>query len=51
METTLRTKNEIGVGYVFAMPELPKNAAFVYKTPGMIVTKDFPYKVRGVKMP
>ena len=51
METTLRTKNEIGVGYVFAMPELPKNVAFVYKTPGMVVTKDFPYKVQGVKMP
>ncbi len=51
METTLRTKNEIGVGYVFALPELPKNLAFVYKTPGMVVTKDFPYKVRGVKMP
>ena len=50
-ETFLRTKNEIGVGYVFAMPELPKNSAFVYKTPGMIVTKDFPYTVRGVKMP
>ena len=47
METTLRTKNEIGVGYVFALPELPKNAAFVYKTPGMVVTKDFPYTCGG----
>jgi hypothetical protein len=51
METTLRTKNEIGVGYVFALPELPKNLVFVYKTAGMVVTKDFPYEVRGVKMP
>ena len=51
METTLRNKDEIGVGYVFAMPELPKNSVFVYKTPGMVVTKDFPYEVRGVKMP
>ena len=51
METTLRTKNEIGVGYVFALPDLPKNLAFVYKTPGMVVTKDFPYTVRGIKMP
>ncbi len=51
METTLRTKNEIGVGYVFAMPDLPKNVRFVYKTPGMVVTKDFSYTVRGVKMP
>jgi hypothetical protein len=51
MKTTLRTKNEIVVGYVFAMPDLPKNLAFVYKTPAMIVTKDFRYEVRGIKMP
>ncbi len=51
METTKRTKNEIGVGYVFAMPDLPKNLTFVYKTPGMVLAKDFPYEVRGVKMP
>jgi hypothetical protein len=50
-ETTLRTKNEIGVGYVFDLPDSPKDMAFVYKTPGMIVTKVFPYKVQGVKMP
>ena len=34
METTLRTKNEIGVGYVFAMPELPKNAGLRLQDPG-----------------
>ena len=51
METTVRNKNEIGFGYVFAMPELPKKLVFVYKTAGMVVTKDFKYKVRGVKMP
>ena len=51
METTLRTKNEIGMGYVFAMPELPKDAVFVYKTPGLVVTKEFPYELRGIKMP
>jgi hypothetical protein len=51
METTLRTKNEIGVGYVFAMADFPKDLAFVYKTPGMILTKDFPFEVRGIKMP
>jgi hypothetical protein len=50
-ETTLRTKNEIGVGYVFALPDFPKNLTFVYKTAGMIVTKDFPYALRDIKMP
>jgi len=51
MEPLLRTKTEIGVGYVFAMPELPKKAAFVYKTPGMVLTKEIPYKLREVKLP
>jgi len=50
-EQTLRTKKVVGVGYVFAMTEFPKNVAFVYKTPGMVVTKDFAYKLRDVKMP
>ena len=51
METTERSKNGVGFGYVFAMPDLPKDLTFVYKTPGMIVTKDFAYKVQGIKMP
>jgi hypothetical protein len=51
METTLRNKNQIGVGYVFALTDSPKNLTFVYKTPGMVVTKDFPYEVRGVALP
>jgi hypothetical protein len=50
-ETTHREKNLIGIGYVFAVADFPQNAEFVYKTPGMIVTKDFPYTVRGIKMP
>jgi len=50
-ESTRRTKNEIGVGYVFALPDFPKNLAFVYETPGMVVTKDFKYEVRGVRIP
>ena len=53
METTLRTKDEIGVGYVFALPEgqSPEKMAFVYKSPGMVFTKDFKYEVKGIKLP
>jgi hypothetical protein len=51
METTSRTEKEIGMGYVFGMADLPKNASFVYKTPGVVVTNEYPYEVRGVKMP
>ena len=51
METTVRTKNEIGFGYVFAMPELPKKLVFVYKTRGNGRDQGFSVQVRGVKMP
>jgi hypothetical protein len=49
--TTLRTKNEIGFGCTFALRDFPKNCSFVYKAPGMIVTKDFPYELREIKLP
>ena len=42
METTERDKSGIGLKYQFAMKELPAQGTFVYKTPSMIVTKDFP---------
>ena len=51
METTERTKNEIGVGYVFALDKPPEKLAFVYKTPGTVVTKKFPYELKGIKLP
>jgi hypothetical protein len=50
-ETTLRTKNEIGLGYVFALADFPPKAAFVYKAPGTIVTKNYSYTLRAIKMP
>ncbi len=53
METTARSKNEIGVGYVFALAagQSPEKMNFVYKTPAMVFTKDFLYEVKGVKLP
>ena len=53
METTLRTPKEIGVGYVFALEKekSPENMKFIYMTPGLVVTKDFPYEVKGINLP
>ena len=51
METTLRTPKEIGVGYVFALDKSPEKMTFVYMTPGIVTTKDFPYEVKGIKLP
>ncbi|MGA2035144.1 MAG: hypothetical protein ABSG68_23090 [Thermoguttaceae bacterium] len=51
-ETTQRTKNEIGMAYLFALDKPPsKKLAFVYKTPGMVVTRAFPYEFHHVKLP
>jgi hypothetical protein len=50
-ETTRRTNNEIGMGYVFSLDQPPTNLAFVYKTPGTIVTKAFPYELKDLKLP
>lgn len=50
-ETTERSKNEVGMGYVFKLEQPPARLTFVYKTPGTIVTKDFPYEIRGIRLP
>jgi hypothetical protein len=51
LETTQRTSNQLGVGYVFALDQPPANLKFVYKTPGTVVTKTLAYEVKGVKLP
>ena len=50
-ETTGRSKNEVGMAYAFKLEQPPAGLTFVYKTPGTIVTKDFPYELRGIKLP
>jgi hypothetical protein len=51
LETTERSKNEAGFGYLFNLDKPPGEMAFVYKTPGSIVTRDFPYELRGIPLP
>ena len=52
-ESTLRTPKEIGVGYAFALDKdtSPAKMTFVYETPGLVVTKDFPFELKGIKLP
>ncbi len=53
METTMRTPKELGVGYIFALDknQSPEKMSFVYETPGLIVTKDFAFELKGIKLP
>ncbi len=52
-ESTLRTPKALGVGYVFALEKdvTPEKMTFVYETPGMVVTKDYAYELKGIKLP
>lgn len=51
LEATHRSKNEIGFGYVFALEKAPEGLVFVYKAPGSIVAREFPYELRGIPLP
>lgn len=50
-ETNRRTEDELGIGYFFALDEPLTDYAFVYKTPGLILTREFEYEIRDVDLP
>ena len=50
-ETTGRAENEVGVAYLFVLDGPPAAHTFVYKTPGAILSAEFEYEIRGVKLP
>jgi hypothetical protein len=50
-EMTQQSKNEIGLAYDFRLKQPPSNLRFVYKTPGVIVSKDFPYEFKNIRLP
>ena len=51
METTLQTKNEVGVSYIFVLDKPPANMKFVYKTPGAILGTNVEYEIRNLDLP
>jgi hypothetical protein len=51
METTRQTDNEIGIAYLFNLDAPPDNLAFVYKSPGAILTTSFDFTIRGIALP
>jgi len=51
METTLQTKNEVGVSYIFVLDKPPANMKFVYKTPGAILGASVEYEIHNMKLP
>ncbi len=50
-ETTAQSKNEVGVAYRFNTNRPLSELAFVYKTPGVIVTGEFDYDLKEIRLP
>ncbi|MEN6459235.1 MAG: hypothetical protein ABFC63_09920 [Thermoguttaceae bacterium] len=50
-ETTAQEKNEVGIAYLFTLDKPLDQWTFVYKTPGTIVTSEFPYEFKDIALP
>jgi hypothetical protein len=51
LEHTLRTKDEIGMNYIFDLPEGPQKLSFVYRTPLVILEVPIEYEFRDLQLP
>jgi hypothetical protein len=51
LEQTLHTKEEIGLKYLFALPEGPKDLTLVYRTPLVVVELPVEYEFRDLRLP
>jgi hypothetical protein len=50
-ETTLQSKNEVGVAYLFPVDRPISQLSFIYKTPGTIITSGLEYELRDIRLP
>jgi len=48
---TRQTENEVGLSYLFSLDDPPENHTFVYKTPGLIVSRQFAYEFENIDLP
>ncbi len=51
METFRRTETEVGLTYNFDIDKPIDRYKFCYETPGLLITKEFPYEIKDVKLP
>ena len=50
-ETTLQTKNEVGIAYFFKTDRPLDELTFVYQTPGTIINDSFTYELKDIPLP
>ncbi len=51
LEQTLHTKDEIGINYLFDLPDGPQDLSFVYRTPLVILELPVEYEFRDLSLP
>ncbi|MCO6046039.1 hypothetical protein NG895_19235 [Aeoliella sp. ICT_H6.2] len=50
-ETTKQTATEVGIAYLFDLPEGIDGLSWVYESPVSIVERDYEYQLEGIKLP
>jgi hypothetical protein len=50
-ETTRQTRNELGVAYLFDLPEGIEGLSWVYETPAAIVEMPLEYELTDIELP
>jgi len=50
-ETTLQTKNEVGIAYLFKTDRPLDECTFVYETPGTIINDSYEYELKDIPLP
>lgn len=51
LEQTLHTKDEIGINYLFDLPDGPQHVSFVYRTPLVVLELPVEYEFRDLDLP
>ncbi|MEX2317110.1 MAG: hypothetical protein WD669_08160, partial [Pirellulales bacterium] len=51
LEQTMHTKDEIGINYLFDLPDGPQDLSFVYRTPLVVLELPVEYEFRSLRLP
>jgi hypothetical protein len=51
LETTRQTTNEVGMAYLFDLPEGVEGLSWVYETPAAIVELPVEYEIKDIELP
>ena len=51
IETTRQTRNEVGVAYLFDLPDGVEGLSWVYETPAAIVELPVEYEIKDIELP